>query len=121
MPAENLKARTFQYTVSVAHLVQILPYSIVNRHYFSQVIRSSASIGANYRASQRAKSTADFINKLKIVEEETDETNFFLELITEINPSFKTSIEPIVNEGIQILKLIVASINTARSKTKQPR
>ena len=53
--------------------------------YVNQLIRCSSSVGANYRASQRAKSTADFINKLKIVEEEADESHYFLELLLDIS------------------------------------
>lgn len=119
MPAQNLKTRTFQYAASVAHLVETLPYSIVNRHYFAQIIRSSSSVGANFRASQRAKSDADFLNKLKIVEEEADETIFFLELLLELNTQSKSHIEPIIREGTEILKIIVASLNTVREKIKK--
>jgi hypothetical protein len=59
------------------------------------------------------KSTADFINKLKIVEEELDESIYFLELITEIEPSLKESSLPLIKEGNELLSIIVASINTS--------
>ena len=71
-------------------------------------------MGANYRAAQRGKSTADFINKLKIVEEEADETLFFLELLLEINQSLKPRINPLHKEGSELLAITVASIKTAR-------
>jgi len=76
-----------------------------------------SSVGANYRASQRAKSTADFINKLKIVEEEADETSFFLEIILEINKSqdLKFEIEKLLKESSEILAIVVASIKTAKN------
>jgi four helix bundle protein len=116
MPAENLKGRTFKFAVDVGRLVQSLPYNILNRHYFSQIVRSSSSTAANYRAAQRAKSDADFLNKLKIVEEEADETVFFLELLLEFNEEYANTIQNLINEGTEIVKIIVASINTVRSK-----
>lgn len=61
----------------------------MNKNYSNQLVRCSSSVGANYRAACRAKSTADFLNKLKIVEEELDETMFFLELLEEFNPNEK--------------------------------
>src|SRR6187549_139019 len=86
MPDKDLKKRTFDFAVTVGRLVQVLPYTVANREYSRQLIRCSSSIGANYRAVQRAKSDNDFINKLKIVEEEADESIYFLELILVFNP-----------------------------------
>ncbi|HTM91768.1 MAG TPA: four helix bundle protein [Flavisolibacter sp.] len=114
MTPKDLKQRTFDFAVSVAKLIDQLPNTISNRAYSSQIARSSSSIGANYRASQRAKSSKDFLNKLKIVEEETDETIYFLQLLTAINENHGLLIDPLVHEGVQILRIIVASINTTR-------
>src|SRR5262245_14741645 len=114
----NLISRTFSFAVSVGKLIAQLPYDTTNRHYFAQLIRSSASVGANYRASQRAKSSRDFINKLKIVEEEADESLYVLELILEFNPTHKKDIGLLSNESVEILKIVVASIKTARDKQK---
>ncbi len=119
MAAENLKIRTFRFAVDVGKLVQLLPYNIINRHYFGQITRSSSSTAANYRAAQRAKSNADFLNKLKIVEEEADETVFFLELLLVFNSEYEKIIEQLINEGTEIVKIIVASINTIRTKIKK--
>ncbi len=112
----DLKQRTFNFAVSIAKLIESLPNTMVNRAYFSQIIRSSSSIGANYRASQTAKSTKDFINKLKIVEEETDETIYFLDLLSVMNENSHDTIQTLINEGTEILKIIVASINTVRKR-----
>jgi len=84
--------------------------------YSKQLIRSSSSVGANYRAACRAKSLADFINKLKIVEEEADESIYFLELIDELDSSFKKAVTPIIKEGNELLSIIVASINTSKRR-----
>lgn len=76
------------------------------------MIRSSASVGANYRAACRAKSKPDFINKMRIVEEEADETMYFLELICEFHPDKKGEIAS-YKEANELLAITVSSINTA--------
>lgn len=106
--------RTKNYAISNAKLVLSIPINIVNRNYANQLSRSASSTGANYRAACRAKSKADFINKLKIVEEELDETLFFLELLVELNIELKEKVTPIYKEGNELLSIIVAAINTLR-------
>ncbi len=113
---KKFKTSTFTFAVNVGKLINQLPYNTVNREYFRQIVRCSSSVGANYRASQRAKSDSDFIYKLKVVEEETDETIYFLELLQALNENYKNIITPLINEGVEILKIIVASINTTRSR-----
>ena len=105
MDAEGMKSRTKLFAINIALLTQMLPDTIINRAYKGQIIRSGSSVGANYRASRRAKSNADFINKLKIVEEELDESLFFLELLEVFNESFRDEI---------LLNIIVASIISSR-------
>ena len=79
------------------------------------VVRCTTSlVGANYRVSQRAKSNADFINKLKIVEEELDGSLFLLELLGLFNEPHKEEIITLHNEGEILLKIIVASIISSR-------
>lgn len=92
MDSEEMKRRTKLFAINVALLTQKIPDTPVNRAYKAQIIRSSSSVGANYRASRRAKSNADFINKLKIVEEELDESLFFLELLEVFNQPEKEEI-----------------------------
>lgn len=116
MTKEELKKRTKDYALVNARLVLSLPYNIVNKNYSDQLNRSASSTGANYRAACRAKSKNDFINKLKIVEEELDETLFFLELLVELNPELREKIVPIYKEGNELLSIIVAAINTLRGK-----
>ena len=112
MTKEELKERLKRYALSVARFVLKLPYNIVNKNYSDQCNRSASSSAANYRAALRAKSNADFINKFKIVEEELDESLFFLEMIEEINPSFSEGLKPIYKEGNELLSIIVASLKT---------
>ncbi|MEO6613819.1 MAG: four helix bundle protein [Chitinophagaceae bacterium] len=109
-----MKKRTKLFAINVAKLTQQLPDTQVNRAYKGQIIRSASSVGANYRASRRAKSKPDFINKLKIVEEELDESLFFLELLLEFNKPFEAEINELYQEGEILLKIIVASIVSSR-------
>ena len=114
MDSEEMKRRTKLFAVNTAFLTMKLPDSLVNLAYKRQIVRSSSSVGANYRASRRAKSNADFINKLKIVEEELDESLFFLELLEVFNQSEKEEIGVLYREGETLLKIIVASIISSR-------
>ena len=112
MDANEMIKRTKQFAVDCGHMILSLPTNVVNHAYSAQLIRSSSSVGANYRATRRAKSNADFINKFKIVEEEIDESLFFLELIAEFNKEKRNKIAILYKEGEEILKIIVASLKT---------
>lgn len=116
MGSEDLKTRYQMFAIKNGKLIQELPQTIVNVAYSKQLIRSSSSPGTNYRAALRGKSTADFINKLKIVEEELDETVYFLELLSEFNSDFKNELDTLSKEGNELLAITVASIRTARNK-----
>jgi len=117
MRAELIK-RFRQFAIDVALLINDLPKNIVNNTYNGQLIRLSSSSGANYRASQRGKSTADFINKLKIVEEELDESIFFLDLLHFFNIPFQNRMDVLMKEANELLAITVASIKTARNNNK---
>ena len=118
MKPTELQNRTKQLAINIARFCENMPKRSIFRPYSNQLIPASSSVGANYRAACRAKSTADFINKLKIVEEECDECMFFLELVGELEYSLGNEIKPIYDEANQILSIIVASINTARKNRK---
>mgnify|MGYP003666552291 FL=1 len=109
--------RAKQFAIDVWRLCSKLPHSREYNSYVNQLIRSSSSVAANYRAVTRAKSKADFINKLKIVEEEADESQFFLEVIDEINDNHDliSEIKRLIKEADELVAIIVASIKTARS------
>lgn len=113
MDKTEFKTRTKKLAIETARLCLHLPFNQVNKVYTNQIIRSSSSVGANYRAACRAKSKADFINKLRIVEEEMDETMYFLELLAEFNLKEKTQMREIYKEADELLAMIVQSINTA--------
>jgi four helix bundle protein len=118
MTEKEMKVKTKANAIAVAKLCLILPYNAVNKTYINQIIRSSSSVGANYRAACRAKSQKDFIHKLQIVEEEADETMFFLEMLAEFNPSYKKEFRVLYLETESILKIIVASIKTVLNNLK---
>ena len=119
MNSEALKNRTKKFAVDTARFCESLRPTYSLLAYTKQLIRCSSSVGANYRAACRAKSTADFINKLKIVEEEADESIYFLELITELDPSVAERSAPLLKEANEILSIIVASINTIKRKSAE--
>jgi four helix bundle protein len=116
---EEIKKRTKNVALRIIKLVQTLDKNYTERVLGKQMLRSGTSIGANYRAACRAKSTADFINKLKIVEEETDETLYWLELLIEGNIVSKDKLNPLMKEINEILAIVVSSINTARRNKKK--
>ena len=110
--------RTKKFAIDCWILCSKLPKTREYNAYVNQLIRCSSSVGANYRAAQRAKSAPDFINKLKIVEEEADESHFFLELIQVIKMieqiGLNSEIEFLLKEANEITAIIVSSLKTAR-------
>ena len=115
MDKKELQRRFKGLAIKTAKLCIKLPFNAANKVYIDQIIRSSTSSAANYRSACRAKSKADFINKLKIVEEELDETMFFYEMIAEFNSEIKKELREHFIEANQLLSIIVASINTTNS------
>jgi len=114
---QELKDRTKQIALVTWRNCQELGSEFYD--YKRQLIRCSSSVGANYRAACRAKSDRDFINKLKIVEEELDETMFFIELIVELKPDSKDLWRSHYEECLEVLKIIVTTLKTSRGKLKK--
>lgn len=116
---EALKKRTKKFATDCWWLCAKFPNSRGFDAYCRQLIRCSSSVGANYRAACRAKSTADFINKLKIVEEEADESMYFLELLIEISDKEHEEMKRLHKEANELLSITVASIKTMRRKNQK--
>lgn len=118
---EIMKNRTKKFALDCWVLCSKLPKSREFNAYVSQLIRCSSSVGANYRALQRAKSNADFINKLKIIEEEADESHFFLELLYDVSSLQNLQLEkefvPLTQEANEITAIIVSTLKTVRNKS----
>lgn len=116
MDEKIFKARTKKLAVAIIKQMDKLPRSRAADVVAKQIIRSGTSIGANYRAACRAKSTADMINKMKIVEEESDETECWLEILVEADLAPEDQIAIIHKETDEILAMTVASIKTLRNR-----
>jgi len=119
MHKDDLKQRTKLYALRVMRMTQSLPNDQLGWVIGKQVLRSGTSVGANYRAACRARSTAEFIAKLGIVIEEADESAFWLELIIESGMYKKEAIEPLLKETNEIVAIMVSSSNTARKNSKK--
>ena len=110
----DLKRRTKAFALRILKLVDALPKTTAGRALASQIVRSGTSVAANYRAACRARSTADFIAKMGIVEEEADETLFSLELLEESELVTAAKLTAIKEEANELIAITVASIKTAR-------
>jgi four helix bundle protein len=118
MNEEDFKRRTKQLALRVIRLVEALPQSRTAEVIGKQLIRSAASVGANYRSACRGKSTADVIAKLSLVEEEADESLYWMELIVEVGLLPLEKVSNLMSENTEILAMTVASIKTLRNKSK---
>jgi len=116
MTEQEFKDRTKQIALRVIRLVESLPNTHSAQIIGKQLLRSATSVGANYRAACRGKSTADILHKLAIVEEEADESLYWLELLieSEIVPEKKLSV--LMSDINEIVAMTVSSIKTLRSK-----
>lgn len=112
----DLKKRTQRFALDCWHLYAKIPKSREYNAFVHQLIRCSSSVRANFRASQRGKSDKDFINKLKIVEEEADESMYWLEIFMAVLPNNQDELKRLHTEANELLAITVASINTARKR-----
>ena len=119
MNKEDLKSRTKQFALRIIKLVEELPNTKTGNVIGNQIIRSGTSVAANYRASCRARSTADFISKITIVEEEADETLFWLELIVESGLMKKERLQELIKEADELTAIFTASGKTAKANKKK--
>ena len=113
--AKDLQSRTKTFAVRVIKAFSRLPKDEVARIIGRQLLRSGTSLAANYRASCRSRSAADFISKISVVTEETDETLFWLELLVESEVIKRKVVEALMTECEELLKIFSASLATARS------
>ena len=114
MSEQDLKARTKAFSLRVIRLVESLPAGRTADVIGKQLLRSGTSVGANYRASCRAKSPADFIAKMGIVEEEADESIFWMELLIEAGLVRQELLADLLKEADELVAIVVASIKTAK-------
>jgi four helix bundle protein len=116
MSIEDLKERLMLFGLRVIHMTESLPRSRAADVIGRQLIRCATSVGANYRAACRARSKADFIAKMGIVEEECDESLYWMEVLARSGLIEERLLSNLVKEANEILSIIVASIKTARTR-----
>src|SRR5437763_16212916 len=109
MTPDELKARTKHFALRIIKLVAALPKSVEGRAIANQLVRSGTSVAANYRAACRARSKVEFVAKIGVVLEEADETQFWLELITEANLLSVERVQPLLDETSELVAIFVAS------------
>lgn len=112
--SEQLKQRTKQFALDVIRLFRSLPKTEEARVIGRQLLKSATSVAANYRATRRARTKAEFLAKLGIVVEEADETVFWIELLKESHIVDQNSIHPLEDESNQLLAIFAAALQTAR-------
>jgi four helix bundle protein len=113
MNERELLQRTKQFALRIFKLVGVLPQTIQGRAVAAQLIRSGTSVAANYRAACRARSKPEFIAKLGIVEEEADESAFWLELIIETDLLSDAKVKALLVEAGEIVAIMASSKKTA--------
>jgi len=116
MNETEMKQRTKQFALRVLTLADALAKTRSGNAIGGQIVRSGTSVAANYRALCRAKSRADFINKTSIVEEEADESCFWLELLVDAGLLGSRQVQPFLQEANEITAILVASRKTAAGR-----
>jgi four helix bundle protein len=118
MTPQELKVRTNRFALRVLKLVAALPKTIEGRAIANQLVRCGTSVAANYRAACRARSKAEFVAKMGVVLEETDERQLWLELIIEGKLLPSDRVESLFNEASELVAIFVASRKSASANLK---
>ena len=111
---KEMKDRTKRFALRVIRLVESLPKGRTADVIGGQLLRCGTSVGANYRSACRARSRADFISKMGIVEEEADESLYWMEMLIEAELLLEKRLKDLMNEADEILAITISSIKTAR-------
>lgn len=118
MTAEELKQRTKHFALRILKLVSALPNNLQGKTVGGQLVRAGTSVGADYRAACRGRSRAEFIAKLGIVEEEADESAFWLELIIESGLLREEKVRSLLQEANELTKIMASSRVSASGNKK---
>ena len=119
MDKQGLKDRTKRFALRVIRLIRALPNTLEGREIGKQLLRAGTSVAANYRAACRARSKVEFLSKLGIVEEEADESAFWLELIIETKLLEKHQVESLEKEANELVAIMVSSRKSTRRSINQ--
>ncbi len=121
MNAEDLKKRTKQFALRILKLAAALPNTIEGKVVRGQLVRAGTSVGANYRAACRSRSTAEFVAKIGVVQEESDESAFWLELIIEAALLRASQVRPLLEEANELTKIMAKSRISASARARANR
>lgn len=116
--SQQLKDRTKTFAIRIIKMTKEIKPGKIEDILVRQIVRSATSVGANYRSALRRRSSADFISKLTVAEEEADETCYWLEIMIEIELFPKKRLESLLTEAYEITAILTASGKTAKSKRK---
>lgn len=116
MNPNELKTRTKAFALRIISLTEAIPRTTAGRAIAAQIVRSGTAVAANYRASCRSRSRAEFIAKIGIVEEEADETALWLELLGESGPLAQSRLDLLLKESRDLTAIMAASRKTASGK-----
>jgi four helix bundle protein len=105
-PQYNLEQRTIDFSKSIFRFLKTIKVTIYNRNIIDQLLRSSTSIGANYREANDALGKKDFLQRLRIARKEAKETAYWLEILVETEPDQKTNIVQLLGEVVQLKKIL---------------
>ena len=121
MDAEDLKKRTKRFALRILKLVSALPKTIEGNTIKGQLVKAGTSVAANYRAACRGRSRAEFIAKIGVVEEEADESAFWLELIIEGALLKENRVRPLLDEANELTRIMASSRISASRKVRANR
>jgi four helix bundle protein len=120
MTPDELQARTKMFAHRVVKLVDALPSTTAGREIGRQLLRSATSVGANYRAARRGRSSREYLAKISIVVEEADESEYWLELIRDCGLLNERQVGPLLQEATELTKIFASTRRTARNNRKSP-
>jgi len=118
MNSDELKLRTKRFSLRIIHLIKHLPNSYVGNVIGSQLLRSATSIGANYRSACRSRSKTEFISKIRIVEEESDESVYWIELVDESKLINENRLTELLKEANELTAIFTAIGKTSKQNLK---
>jgi len=109
-----LDERTLDFAKKIICLNKALPKNTANIELIRQLIRAGTSVGANYREANDALSKKDFVHRLRITRKEAKETQYWLELVIEANPEFKSRIDPLLQESVELIRIFSSIIEKTK-------
>jgi four helix bundle protein len=116
MKEYDLKKRAKSFTISILNLVDNLPLKASTKIIANQLGKSGSSVGANYRASLRARSDNEYVSKMNIVLEETDESLFWLEVLEELNIIESDKLKPLLIEANELTAIFVTTLKNTKTR-----